>query len=157
MTDYYDLLGVPRNATSDEIRSSFRKLSLEVHPDRNGGDEASSDAFKELSEAHEILTDPDARLAYDTVLVGHRRAGRGGGLKVRDVLDGLGSMAGLFMEAMARANPGEVASGKCAVCNGTGDIAIDIGALHLSKRCEACSGEGTVTITDAAPVGEEQE
>jgi molecular chaperone DnaJ len=63
--DYYDVLGVSRNAGDDEIKKVYRKLAMEHHPDRNPDNPKSEDRFKEAKEAYEILSDPNKRTAYD--------------------------------------------------------------------------------------------
>ena len=63
--DYYDVLGLQRDASSDEIKSAYRKQALKYHPDRNPGDGEAESKFKESSEAYEVLSDPDKRAAYD--------------------------------------------------------------------------------------------
>jgi molecular chaperone DnaJ len=63
--DYYDILGVARSASDAEIKKSYRRLAMKFHPDRNQGDEAASEKFKEAKEAYEILSDPQKRAAYD--------------------------------------------------------------------------------------------
>jgi molecular chaperone DnaJ len=65
--DYYDVLGVPRNADEDDIKKAYRKLAMKYHPDRNQGEKAkaSEEKFKEAKEAYEMLTDPQKRAAYD--------------------------------------------------------------------------------------------
>jgi molecular chaperone DnaJ len=63
--DYYDVLGVAKNATDQQIKSAYRKLALEVHPDRNPGDHAAEEKFKEAAEAYAILADADKRSRYD--------------------------------------------------------------------------------------------
>lgn len=65
--DYYDVLGVPKNATDDDIKKAYRKLAMKHHPDRNQGDTATKaeERFKEAKEAYEMLSDPHKRAAYD--------------------------------------------------------------------------------------------
>ena len=65
--DYYDILGLPKNATEDDIKKAYRKLAMKHHPDRNQGDgaKASEEKFKEAKEAYEILSEPQKRAAYD--------------------------------------------------------------------------------------------
>ncbi len=80
--DYYDILGVQRNASEQDLKSAFRKLAKDHHPDRNPGDKGAEQNFKELNEAYEVLKDPQKRAAYDRF--GHAAfdggmGGRGGG------------------------------------------------------------------------------
>ena len=63
--DYYELLTVPRNASDDEIKKSFRRLAMKYHPDRNIGSPEAEEKFKKVKEAYEILSDPKKRSAYD--------------------------------------------------------------------------------------------
>ena len=56
--DYYEVLGVAKTATADEIKSAYRKLAMKYHPDRNPGDKAAEEKFKEAAEAYDVLHDP---------------------------------------------------------------------------------------------------
>src|SRR6202789_3654327 len=63
--DYYKVLGVGKNATDEEIKKAYRKLARKYHPDRNPGDKQAEERFKEISQAHDVLSDPDKRKEYD--------------------------------------------------------------------------------------------
>ncbi len=67
--DYYDILGVEKNADDKAIKAAFRKLAMTNHPDRNQGDNAAEDRFREANEAYDILKDPQKRAAYDLSLI----------------------------------------------------------------------------------------
>src|SRR4051794_10713210 len=88
--DYYEILGVKKSASADDIRKAFRKLARKYHPDVNPGDKAAEEKFKTLSEANDVLSDPKKRKIYDQVgfysdnidpatAEAYARAGDGGG------------------------------------------------------------------------------
>ncbi len=78
MSDYYDVLGVARDADEAALKKAYRKLAMEYHPDRNNGDRAAEAKFKELTEAYEVLRDPEKRAAVRPLRRGGApRAGRG--------------------------------------------------------------------------------
>lgn len=63
--DYYQILGVPRNASQEEVKKAFRRLAVKFHPDKNPGDPSSEEKFKEIGEAYQVLSDPEKRRIYD--------------------------------------------------------------------------------------------
>src|SRR6266480_3718155 len=75
--DYYEILGVTKSATADEIKKAYRKTAIQFHPDKNPGNKEAEEKFKEAAEAYEVLSDENKRAQYDRF--GHSRAGGGGG------------------------------------------------------------------------------
>ena len=75
--DYYEILGVSKSASDDEIKKAYRKLAVKYHPDKNPGDKAAEEKFKEISEANEVLSDKQKRARYDQF--GHAGVGGAGG------------------------------------------------------------------------------
>src|SRR5688572_23719551 len=65
MADYYQLLGVPRDADAEQIKKAYRKLALQHHPDKNEGSPEAEERFKEITQAYEVLRDPEKRQLYD--------------------------------------------------------------------------------------------
>lgn len=94
--DYYELLGITKSATLDDIKAAYRKLALKYHPDRNPGDKSSEEKFKEVSEAYQVLSDPQKRSQYDQF--GHTAQDFGGmgGFEgnMEDIFAGFGDLFG---------------------------------------------------------------
>ncbi len=88
--DYYEILGVTKSSTADEIKKSYRKIAMEFHPDRNPGNKEAEEKFKEAAEAYEILSNPDKKAQYDRF--GHAGMGNQGGF------GGQGGPGGMRME-----------------------------------------------------------
>ena len=96
--DYYEILGVAREANDQQIKSAYRKLALKYHPDRNPGDKTAEEAFKEAAEAYAVISDPEKRAAYDRY--GHAGVGAGAGFApnalagFEDIFGNLGDLFG---------------------------------------------------------------
>src|SRR5690349_8970593 len=96
--DYYEVLGVAKGASADEIKKAYRKVAMQHHPDRNPGDKASEEKFKEAAEAYEILSDNDKKAQYDRYghagVSGNGRGGYGGGMNMDDIFSQFGDIFG---------------------------------------------------------------
>jgi len=100
--DFYEILGVSKTSTQDEIKKAYRKVAMQFHPDKNPGDKASEEKFKEAAEAYEILSDTDKRAQYDRF--GHQAFGQGrgsggggfsgGGMNMDDIFSQFGDVFG---------------------------------------------------------------
>ena len=97
--DYYEILGVGKTASADEIKKAYRRVAMQFHPDRNPGDKAAEEKFKEAAEAYEILSDTDKKAQYDRyghagVSNGGRGAYGGGGMNMEDIFSQFGDVFG---------------------------------------------------------------
>src|SRR5229473_7322862 len=102
--DYYELLGVSRNASVEELKKAYRQAAMRYHPDRNPGDKAAEEKFKELSEAYQVLSDAEKRAQYDRY--GHAAFERSGGVGSVDFSNFVGlSIEDLFESFFG--NPGQ--------------------------------------------------
>jgi molecular chaperone DnaJ len=167
--DYYELLGVSRNASEEEIKKAYRKLALQYHPDRNPGDKQSEEKFKEVSEAYQILADAEKRAKYDQY--GHAAFGDGspfpGGFDfTAGFEDVFGDIFGEFFGGGARRGRGRgddlrynltlkfeeavfgsekkikiPRHGPCETCHGNGAK-----AGTAPQTCPTCRGRGQVSF-----------
>ncbi len=93
--DYYEVLGVDKNATPDELKKAYRKLALQYHPDRNPGDKEAEEKFKEAAEAYDVLSNPDKKARYDQFgMAGMEGAYGQGGMNMNDIFSNLGDLFG---------------------------------------------------------------
>lgn len=96
--DYYEVLGVSKDASEDEIKKAYRKLAIKYHPDRNPGDKEAEEKFKEAAEAYEVLHDPDKRRQYDQFGFNGPQGGFGGfgsgGMDMDDIFSMFGDIFG---------------------------------------------------------------
>lgn len=95
--DYYEILGVSKGATPEEIKKAYRKVAIQFHPDKNPGNKEAEEKFKEAAEAYEVLSDADKRAQYDRY--GHARPGGGGGysghhMNMEDIFSQFGDIFG---------------------------------------------------------------
>jgi molecular chaperone DnaJ len=96
--DYYEVLGVSKDATEDELKKAYRKLAIKYHPDKNPGDKSAEEKFKEAAEAYDVLRDKDKRARYDQFghagVDGQGGFGGGAGMNMDDIFSMFGDIFG---------------------------------------------------------------
>jgi molecular chaperone DnaJ len=166
--DFYDILGVARNATDEEIKKSYRKLAMKYHPDRNPDSKEAEDKFKEAKEAYEMLSDPQKRAAYDQY--GHagvdpNMGGMGGGQGFGGFSDAFGDIFGDIFgggaAAGARGGRGGPQVYRGADLRYSMEISLEEAAhghetqirVPSWSSCESCGGEGAEPGTKVETCG----
>ncbi len=153
MADFYSTLGISRTADDDEIKKAYRKLAMQYHPDRNGGSKDAEEKFKAITEAYDVLRDPQKRAAYDRYGEAGLRGGSGGGFHHVDLSEALN----IFMRDFGLGDLFGGGSGRQQAGPRSGaDVKIDLDLtmlevatgisktvkLKLLDPCERCGGNG---------------
>jgi len=158
--DYYEVLGIQRDASGREIATSYRRLAVKYHPDSNRGDEDATKIFKEAAAAYEVLSDPEKRAKYDRFGHAAFEGGGGGGAGFRDVEDifeafgemfggGGGGGGGIFGDMFGGGGRQRVRRGRDVRADLT--LTLEEAArgvnrdinFRRSKICDTCEGEGS--------------
>lgn len=159
--DYYEILGVEKNASGDEIKKAYRKVAMQFHPDRNPGDKVAEEKFKEAAEAYEILSDTDKKSQYDRYghagVSGHGRGGYSGGMNMEDIFSQFGDIFGedLFGNIFGGGQRGGRSGGRVRGVRGSNlRVKLKLNYEEIAKGvtknikvkkyvpCTTCSGSG---------------
>jgi molecular chaperone DnaJ len=155
MADFYNVLGVDRGASDDEIKKAYRKLAMTYHPDRNAGAKDAEEKFKEITEAYDVLRDPQKRAAYDRYGEAGLRGGGGQGFHHVDLSEALGifmrdfgNFGGLEDLFGGRQGAGGTRAGtdvKITVPLTLAEVATGVEkqiVIKVLDACDRCSGTG---------------
>lgn len=181
--DYYETLGVEKNATDDQIKKAYRKLAMKYHPDQNQGDKVAEEKFKEVNEAYEVLSDADKRAAYDRY--GHAAFDQNGGFGGQGGFNGggFGDFGDIFGDIFNMFGGGGFSAQSRGPQKGSDlrvnlDLTFEEAAFGCEKKisltrketcptcngskakpgtgshtCEKCGGTGQIRISQRTPFG----
>lgn len=159
--DYYEILGVERNASDDVLKKAYRKLAIKYHPDKNPGDKEAEAKFKEIAEAYDVLSDPQKRSRYDQFghagVGGNSGFGGGGGFSMDDIFSRFGDIFGGHFGGFGGFGgfDGSSKGGKRVVKGGDLRIKVSLTLQEIAKgvtkniklkkyiKCSSCKGEKT--------------
>jgi molecular chaperone DnaJ len=152
--DYYDVLGVARGADAGELKRAYRKLAMELHPDRNPGNHEAEAKFKEASEAYQVLSDPEKRQLYDRF--GHDGPGARMGQGFGDIGDIFSAFGDIFGDIFGQRGGGRRGPGRGADLETSVVLTLLEAAtgakkdIHVVRRvpCGTCKGSGAAPGTE---------